>query len=242
MGQGRSRIPPDQLISEMSVRQQPIPILVRDRGVSGRPPELIFAAISLAQVETSGTVPRDQERKQDDKKRRGSAPTQKSLRAKTTVGGPAGSQESSAAGRHAHLGQEILEEVQQVLHGVKIYEVDELGQALHHRRKEGRRRRSTLQDAKVGKHHLGGKSARESGVEGNRRRRQVCRSGVPRATSPVEPDGRGSDHLGDQVCGVDGNTIKTAHNCCHGPSSSENARGVNRLLQHAQTKQRLLSQ
>lgn len=40
------------------------------------------------------------------------------------------------------------------MHGVKVDEVDELGQALHHRREEGRRRRPALQDTEIAKHHL----------------------------------------------------------------------------------------
>lgn len=61
---------------------------------------------------------------------------------------------SWCTGSTTHLGEEIFEEIQQILHGVEINEVDELGQAFHHRRKEGRRRRPTLKDAEIGQHHL----------------------------------------------------------------------------------------
>lgn len=53
-----------------------------------------------------------------------------------------------------HLGEEIFEEIQQILNGVEINEVNELGQALHHRGEEGWRRRPALQDTEIGQHHL----------------------------------------------------------------------------------------
>lgn len=168
--------------------------------------ELIIAAIPPLKLKHWG-VPRDKKTKPDESKTGERAHAKfceekrRSGRLKTTVGFPKndrrvprGHRKSLATGSRAHFSQEILEEVQQVFHGVKIYEMDELGKALHHRREESRRRRSTLQDAEVDKHYLGG----STGV-GRGGKKAAAGVRLPEWSSasnfPVGPNGRGSDIL-----------------------------------------------
>lgn len=75
--------------------------------------------------------------------------------------------------RSCHLGEKIFEEVQQVLHGVKVDEVNKLSQALHDRREQSRRGRAALQDAEIGEHHLKA-STGEWSAEGSVRPRIMC--------------------------------------------------------------------